>query len=34
VSLSKLTLKPAKFTVTGKAPKGTTISFTPRLPPR
>jgi hypothetical protein len=27
-SLSKLRLKPAKFTVTGKAPKGTTISFT------
>lgn len=27
-SLSKLALKPAKFTVTGKAPKGTTISFT------
>lgn len=26
--LSKLKLKPAKFTVTGKAPKGTTISFT------
>ena len=25
--LSKLALKPAKFTVTGKAPKGTTISF-------
>lgn len=26
--LSKLALKPAKFTVSGKAPKGTTISFT------
>jgi hypothetical protein len=26
--LSKLALKPAKFTVTGKAPKGTKISFT------
>lgn len=26
-SLSKLALKPAKFTDTGKAPKGTTISF-------
>jgi hypothetical protein len=27
-TLSKLALKPAKFTVTGKASKGTTISFT------
>jgi hypothetical protein len=27
-ALSKLALKPAKFTVTGKAPKGTKISFT------
>jgi hypothetical protein len=27
-ALSRLKLKPARFTVTGKAPKGTTISFT------
>jgi hypothetical protein len=30
--LSKLALKPAKFTTTGKAPKGTTISYTLSAP--